>query len=177
MKTKIERINSEAFVVAKLPDGSMALFHRETNTVYSLNTTATAAWEACSAPVEISGVVEAMRASLGAGVTEDIALESLVQLQRQGLLEINGMPSRSSRRTALATAAGILAPVVLAMTGAEQKAYADSAMSMTTTTPMPTTTAMHTTATTAAPPTTTVTTAMPATTTPSMTTTTTTPGP
>lgn len=135
-------------MVAKLPDGSTALLHRETNTVYSLNATATAAWEACSAPVEISGVVESMRASLGADVTEDVALESLEQLKQKGLLKTADLPSRSSRRAALATAAGILAPVVLALTSAEQKAYADMSMSPPPTSAKPTTSAPTSTTTT-----------------------------
>ena len=151
---KIERISSDVLIVEKLQDGSTAIFHRETNTVYSLNETASAAWEACSSPATIGEICESMRVSLDAPVTEDTVLVTLDQLQRQGLLlKTAALPARASRRHVLA-AAGIIAPAVLALTSAEQLAFAQDASSATTTPAASTTRTTTTTGTTSKPTTT-----------------------
>jgi hypothetical protein len=135
---QVERISSADLSVEKLPDGSTAIFDAKSKTVYSLNATATAAWEACRDTTTLEEVVETMQASFDPAVTDEIALEALQQLQERGLLTMTEAPYGSTRRTALATAAGVLVPVVLALTAAEQRASAAFVGSGTT--PAPTTT-------------------------------------
>ena len=130
---KIERVQSDTLAVAKLPDGSVAVFDAETKTVYSLNATAGAAWDACSQAATLPEIMESMRTSLGHEVTEDLALDALRELQKQGLLKTDVLPSEATRRSLVRTAA-MVAPVVLALTAAEQRAAAQSSYSGPTTT-------------------------------------------
>lgn len=161
---KITRNNSNQLEVEKLPDGSTVIFDSVTKTVYSLNETAAAAWVACGTHGSLPEIVDAMRRSLHSTVTEEIAVESLYQLQEQGLVAIETCASGVTRRSLAATAAGVMAPLVLALTSTEQRAFAQFAGSGTTTT----------TTTTKAPTTTTTTTTTTSTTTTSTTTTSTT---
>jgi len=137
---KIERIQSDTFAVAKFADKSIAIFNGETQTVYSLNASAAAAWDACSRPATISDVVQSMRESLGPDIDENDAVDALEQLQEKGLLK-TALPARASRRSVMRVAA-MIAPVVLALTSAEQVAFAQAAVSGGTT---PTTTSSTTT--------------------------------
>jgi Coenzyme PQQ synthesis protein D (PqqD) len=136
---KVEPTSSSAkLIIEKLPDGSTAIFDPGSQTVYSLNATAGAAWEACHDmyhdTTTLDEVVEAMQASFDPAVTDEIALDALLQLQERGLLRISEAPLQPSRRSMVATAAGVLAPVVLALTGAEQRVFAQKAGSTPTTT-------------------------------------------
>jgi len=126
---KVQRIGSADIVVEKLPDGSTAIFDAATKTVYSLNTTAAAVWEACGDSATLAEIVASMQRSFNPAVTEDIALEAVSQLQDKGLVSIATPLSGSTRRSALASAGAVLAPLVLALTFAEQKAYAGVARS------------------------------------------------
>jgi hypothetical protein len=149
---KVERKSASAkLFIEKLPDGSTAIFDPGSQTVYSLNATAGAAWEACHGTTTLDEVVGAMQASFDPAVTDEIALEALLQLQERGLLRISEAPLQPSRRSMVATAAGVLAPVVLALTGAEQRVFAQKAGSVPTTTAT-TTSAPTTTATTTSAP-------------------------
>jgi hypothetical protein len=137
---KVERTSSsEKLIIEKLPDGSTAIYDAGSKTVFSLNATAGAAWEACHGTTTLAGVVDAMQASYDPAVTDEIALEALSQLQEKGLLRISEAPLLPSRRSAVGIAAGVLVPVVLALTSMEQRAFALQAGS-TTTTAAPTTT-------------------------------------
>jgi hypothetical protein len=154
---KVERTSSSAkLIVEKLPDGSTAIFDPASQTVYSLNATAGAAWEACHHmyhdTTTLEEVVDAMQASFDPAVTDEIALEALLQLQHRGLLRISETPLQPSRRSMVATAASVLAPVVLALTGAEQRVFAQKAGSTPPSTTATTTSAPTTTATTTSIP-------------------------
>ncbi|MBV9403946.1 MAG: PqqD family protein [Acidobacteriaceae bacterium] len=172
---KIERIQSGAFAEAKLADGSIAIFDAETKTVYSLNATAGAAWEACQHPATIRDVIQFMGRSLGQEVSKELALDALDHLQKQRLLKTS-LPSRATRRSVVRSAAR-LAPVVLVLTAAEQRAFAQDAFSGATTTTAAPTSTTSTTSTTPTPTSTKPTTTTAPTSTTSTTTTTTTPAP
>ena len=157
---KIERVPSDALAEAKLADGSIAIFNAETKTVFSLNATAGAAWEACSQAATLSEIMESMRTSLGHAVTEDLALDALKELRKQGLLKTEVLPRQATRRSLVRTAA-MVAPVVLALSAAEQHAAAlisysgattTTSTTTTSTTRRPTSTTAAPTSTTGAPP-------------------------
>jgi hypothetical protein len=137
----VKRISSADLAVEKLPDGSSAIFDPGSKTVYSLNATAAAAWEASGGSTTLAQIVEKMQRSFNPAVTEDIALEALLQLREKGMVEIVAPPPGPTRRSVFATAGGVVAPMVLALTSTEQRAFAVSAGSgtTTTTTPAPTT--------------------------------------
>jgi hypothetical protein len=134
---QVKRISATSLEVEKLPDGSTAIFNPFSKTVYSLNATSAAAWEACESATTLVHVTEFMQRSFNPGITEEIALEAIMQLQEQGLAEIAVPPAALTRRSALATAAGVMAPLVLALTSTEQRAFALAAGSGTTTTRPP----------------------------------------
>jgi hypothetical protein len=121
---QVKRIGSTNLAAEKLPDGSTAIFDPASKTVYSLNATAAAAWEACGESSTLAQVVEAMQRSFNPAVTEETALEALSQLQEKGLVSIAEPHSVPTRRSAMAAAAALAAPLVLALTFAEQKAHA-----------------------------------------------------
>jgi hypothetical protein len=126
---KIQRISSADIAVEKLPDGSTAIFDAATKTVYSLNATAAAAWEACGDSATLAQIIASMQQSFNPAVTDEIAWEAVSQLQDKGLVSIATPYSGPTRRSALATAGALLAPLVLALTAAEQKAHAAIAIS------------------------------------------------
>jgi hypothetical protein len=134
----VKRIGSVDLAVEKLPDGSTAIFDAVNKTVYSLNATAAVAWEACSGAASLAQILVAMQRSFNPTVTEEIALEAIFQLQEKGLVEIVAPPPTSpTRRSMVGTVGGVVAPLVLALTSAEQRAFAVGAGSGTTTTTTP----------------------------------------
>lgn len=138
---QVERTNSNELLVDKLPDGSRVIVNPQSETVFALNTTAGAAWDACSCPTTLSKVTEDMRRSFDARMTEELALEAISQLEAKKLVTTSGSPSGATRRTMLATLSGIALPLVVSLTMAEQRAHAQSASSgHATTTPAPSTT-------------------------------------
>jgi hypothetical protein len=182
METTYKRVQSERWLVERLPDGSAAVFDVETEAAHSLNAAAVAAWEYCDEPVRPDEVARAL-SEAGAPVDVHTARQTLERLTQIGLVEptvtadAGVLPRRAVMRT---LAAGV--PVILTLTASAQKAFAQGAGSGATTagatsTAAPTTsTAAPTTSTTGAP-TTTTTTAGPTTTTTAGPTTTTTAGP
>ena len=64
---QIERTNSDALVINKLPDGSTVIVDAKNEAVFALNPTAGAAWDACSAPTTLTGVTESMQRSFDPG--------------------------------------------------------------------------------------------------------------
>jgi hypothetical protein len=144
---KITKASSDHLEIEKLPDGSAVIFDTLTKTVYSLNETAAAAWLACDGKPALAEVAVAMSKSLLRVVPEEVALEGLLQLQEKGLVQIE-TPSTGFSRRSFATAAGIMAPVVLALTSSEQRAFAQAVGSGTTTTTTTTTTTSTTSTTT-----------------------------
>ena len=130
------QIGTENWVVAKLPDGSTAVFDTSTKTVHSIHQTAAAAFEACRHRRTVSQLATAMQEILQSPVTEETALAAVYELQRAGLVACSAatpleheMASRRSVLQAMGTAAAAAAPLVLSLTAAEQSAYAQGANS------------------------------------------------
>jgi hypothetical protein len=141
LELEIARSGSSELVVQALPDGSTAIFEVATRNVYSLNPSAAAAWESCASPTTLSQLAAAMSRRLNAPVTEDLAHEAVSELVAAGLVRVTPADRLgTSRRTMLKQAAGVALPVVLALTGAEQRAYAQGTGSGPTTAPPVTTT-------------------------------------
>lgn len=126
---QIERNNAGDLAVNELPDGSRVIVDSKNEKVFALNATAGAAWDACSGPTTLSGVTEQMRRSLEPGITDEIAEEAVLRLQEQNLVTASGFAPKTTRRQVLATMGAVALPLVVSMTLADQKAYADRARS------------------------------------------------
>ena len=126
---QIERTNSDALVVNKLPDGSTVIVDTGNETVFALNAAAGAAWDACSAPTTLAGVTESMQRSFDPGISEELAEEAILQLHDKKLLKTSGPPSQASRRQFITTMSSIALPLVVSLSIAEQRAYAKIASS------------------------------------------------
>lgn len=137
---QVERANLNELLVDKLPDGSRVIVDPQNETVFALNTTAGAAWDACIHPTTLSKVTDEMRRSLDARITEELALEAILQLEDQKLVKTSESTSAATRRAVLATLGGIALPLVVSLTMAEQRAYAGGAGSSGVTTTAPPTT-------------------------------------
>lgn len=122
---QIERVTSNALVVNQLPDGSRVLVDSQSETVFALNATAGAAWDACSGPTTLTKVAEQMQRSLDPTVTEEVAEEAILQLEEKNLLKTSG----SSRRQFMRKVGMAALPLVVSLTVADQKAFAQSARS------------------------------------------------
>ena len=121
------RSGSSEFVVQALPDGSTAIFEVATKNVYSLNPSAAAAWEACASVTTLSRLAAEMSRRLNRPVTEDLAHEAVSELVAVGL--VSATPADrlgTSRRAMLKQVAGVALPVVLVLTGAQQRAHAQT---------------------------------------------------
>jgi len=129
---RVERTNSDELLVDKLPDGSKFIVDPKNETVFALNATAGAAWDACSAPTTLSAVAEDMRRSFDPRVTEELALEAIQQLQEQKLVSTSGAFLTTTRRAFVAkfSAGAIALPLVVALTMAQQRAHAQNAGSV-----------------------------------------------
>jgi hypothetical protein len=128
---RIERTNANDLSVEKLSDGSRVIVDRKSETIFALNTTAGAAWDACTRPTTLAKVAEDMQRAFYPGITEEIALEAIMQLEEKKLVTTSGSSSTYTRRRALATAAAIALPLVVSLTIAEQRAHANFAGSVT----------------------------------------------
>jgi hypothetical protein len=127
VELEIVRSGSSEFIVQALPDGSTAIFDVATKNVYSLNPSAAAAWEACASVTTLSRLAAEMSRRLNRPVTEDLAHEAVSELVAVGL--VSATPAErlgTSRRAMLKQVAGVALPVVLVLTGAEQRAHAQS---------------------------------------------------
>jgi hypothetical protein len=121
---QIERIQSDALVENRLPDGSMVIVDSTNETVFALNAAAGAAWDACSVPTTLSGVVADMRRKVDPAITEEFAEEAILQLQDKKLVNTSGPASQASRRQFLATLGAVAVPLVVSLSITDQKAYA-----------------------------------------------------
>src|SRR5271154_1264594 len=99
----VERTNSDALAVNKLPDGSMLIVDAGNEKVFALNPTAGAAWDACGAAATLSSVTQGMQRSFSPGVTEELAEQAILQLQEQKLVKASGSSSRATRREFITT--------------------------------------------------------------------------
>jgi len=152
-QAQFRQVQSASRVTEKLPDGSIAFLDSETKRVCFLNASAAAAWEACAEEADVPSIASRMQATLGSPVTSEAALAALAKLEENNLVETTGtiddalLASRRSLLKTVGALGGALAPVVLAMTAAEQKAYAQTMGSGTTTTSTTTTSTTTTTTT------------------------------
>jgi uncharacterized surface anchored protein len=126
VELKIVRSGSPEFIVQALPDGSTAIFEVATKNVYSLNPSAAAAWEACASATTLSRLATAMSRRLNRPVTEDLAHEAVSELVAVGLVTATPRSGSTSRRELLKQAAEVAIPVVLVLTGVDQRAHAQT---------------------------------------------------
>jgi len=126
---QVERVRSCDFVVKGLPDGSRIIVNSNNDTVFAMNATAGAAWDACADPVTLDGVTEKMRHSFDPNVTEELAEAAVMQLEEKKLVTINGDAPKTTRREVLAGLGAVALPIVVSLTVGEQKAHARSARS------------------------------------------------
>src|SRR5208283_4959013 len=143
---QFQRTDSANLIVEKLSDGTTAILDKDTKSVFSLNASAAAAFDACREKASAAQIAETMRAILGTPVTEEIALSAIAQLEEHGLVsstvpeDVAAIASRRSLLKRFGAVGGAAVPVVLAMTAAEQRASAFQQASGTTTTSTTTTT-------------------------------------
>ena len=134
---QVERANSDALVVNKLPDGSTVIVDTKNETVFALNATAGAAWDACSDPTTLAKVTEGMQRSFDPAVNEGLAEEAILQLQDKKLVKMWGSSPQATRREFIGTLSAIALPLVVSLSVADQRAYALKASSGPRPTPAP----------------------------------------
>lgn len=126
---QVERVNSSELVVNSLPDGSRVIVNSNNETVFAMNATAGAAWDACSGPATLANVTERMQRSFDPNVTEELAEAAVLQLQEKKLVKITGDVPKATRRAVLAGLSAVALPLVVSLTVGEQKAHALKARS------------------------------------------------
>jgi len=62
-------------------------------------------------------------------VSEEVALDAILQLQEKNLVTITDSPALTTRRQLVASLAAVALPLVVSLTVAEQKAHASTAKS------------------------------------------------
>ena len=124
---QVERVNTKDLVVNSMPDGSRVIRNANNETVFALNATAAAAWDACSSATTIAGVAEEMRRSFDPNVTDELAEACILQFQKKNLVKISGAPFKATRREVLAGLSAVALPLVVSLTVGEQKAHAQEA--------------------------------------------------
>jgi len=127
---QVERTNSNDLLVDKLPDGSKVIVDHKNEMVFSLNATAGAAWDACIGPTTLSKVAEDMQRSLDPRITEELALEAILQLQEKNLVTTSESSPNATRRQVFAALGAIALPVVVSLTMAQQRAHAEGVASV-----------------------------------------------
>lgn len=126
----VERVSSSKLAVNAMPDGSRIIRNPENETVFALNATAAAAWDACSSAATVTAVAEEMRRSFDPNVTDELAEASLLELQDKKLVNISGSGFKATRRDVLAGLGAVALPLVVSLTIGQQKAHAQQAGSM-----------------------------------------------
>jgi Coenzyme PQQ synthesis protein D (PqqD) len=126
---QVERVNSSDLVVRSLPDGSRIIVNSNDETVFAMNATAGAAWDACGDPATLADVTERMRRSFDPNVTEELAEAAVHQLQEKKLVTIKGDQPKTTRREVLAGLSAVALPLVVSLTVGEQRAHALDARS------------------------------------------------
>jgi len=125
---KFRQVRPASWVTEQMPDGSIAIFDPQSKNSYFLNARAAAAWEACREPANAASVARRM------GVSVETALAALAELEAKHLVEacplaaseagLSDVAALAARRRMLQTIGAAAGAVVLALTAAEQKAYA-----------------------------------------------------
>ncbi|MGA7244124.1 MAG: PqqD family peptide modification chaperone [Terracidiphilus sp.] len=127
---QVERVNTKDLVVNSMPDGSRVIRNSNNETVFALNATAAAAWDACSSATTIAGVAEEMRRSFDPNVTDELAEACIVQFEEKKLVKISNAAPKATRRQVLAGLSAVALPLVVSLTVGEQKAHASRAESV-----------------------------------------------
>lgn len=127
---QIQNTASESLVVNKLPDGSRVIVDAGNETMYALNATAGAAWDACSEPSTLSQVAANMERTLNSPVTEEMAELAVLELKDKKLVDGPSVQAQPTRRQVFGTLGAALAlPLVVTLTMGEQRAYAKNSWS------------------------------------------------
>lgn len=126
---QIERVSSCDLVVKSLPDGSRIIVNSNNETVFAMNATAGAAWDACADTATLAGVTEKMQRSFDPNVTQELAGAAVLQLEEKKLVTINGDTPKTTRREVLAGLSAVALPLVVSLTVGEQQAHARNARS------------------------------------------------
>jgi hypothetical protein len=127
---QVERVNTNDLVVNSMPDGSRVIRNSNSETVFALNATAAAAWDACASATTVAGVAEEMRRSFDPNVTDELAEACLQQFEQKKLVKISGAAPKATRREVLAGLSAVALPLVVSLTIGEQKAHAQRADSV-----------------------------------------------
>jgi hypothetical protein len=127
---QVERVNRKDLVVNSMPDGSRVIRNSNNETVFALNATAAAAWDACSSATTIAGIAEEMRRSFDPNVSDEVAEACILQFQKKNLVKISGGALKATRREVLAGLSAVALPLVVSLTVGEQKAHALDARSV-----------------------------------------------
>jgi hypothetical protein len=127
---QVERVNTKDLVVNTMPDGSRVIRNSNDETVFALNATAAAAWDACSNANTVAGVAEEMRRSFDPNVTEELAEACILQFEKKKLVKLSEPAPRTTRREVLAGLSAVALPLVVSLTIGEQKAHAQNADSV-----------------------------------------------
>jgi hypothetical protein len=112
--------------IEKLPDGSMAIYDLRSKSVHSLNRSAAALWEACAC----GATAPQLAKSLGTSATDEEVPVWIDQMRGLDLIVAKAaMPETVPQpgRRSMLTALGAAVPVILTLTAAEQRAYAQGA--------------------------------------------------
>ena len=125
----VVRVSDEGLVISSMPDGSRIIRNTKDETVFALNATAGAAWDACSSATTIAGVADEMRRSFDSNVTDELAEASVLELKDKKLVSISGSGVKATRRQLLAGLGAVALPLVVSLTVGEQKAHAEHARS------------------------------------------------
>ena len=112
-----------------MPDGSRVVRNSKDETVFAMNATAAAAWDACSSATTVAGVADEMRRSFDPNVTDELAETCIFQFQEKNLVTISGASAKATRRQVLAGLGAVALPLVVSLTVGEQKAHAQHASS------------------------------------------------
>jgi Coenzyme PQQ synthesis protein D (PqqD) len=115
--------------IEKLPDGSMAIYDLRSKSVHSLNRSAAALWEACEGGATMPQLAESLGKRIGTPATEEEVPVWINQMRQLDLIVAKGARPATvpqpGRRSMLA-GIGAALPVVLTLTAAEQRAYAQT---------------------------------------------------
>jgi hypothetical protein len=126
---QVERVNAKDLVVNSMPDGSRVVRNANNETVFALNATAAAAWDACSSATTVAGVADEMRRTFNPNVTDELAEACILEFQKKNLVKISGASPKATRRQVLAGLGAVALPLVVSLTIGEQKAHAKDAKS------------------------------------------------
>lgn len=119
---QVERVDSKTLVMNRLPDGSRIFTDAENQTVFALNATAGAAWDACNRATTLTSVAQEMQRSFDPKVSEELAHEAILQLQEKNLVTMSETSPTTTRRRMMASLGAVALPLVVSLTLSEQRA-------------------------------------------------------